>query len=75
MSGFLLSTYIDEDECDESKAQMMWLIIGLATITSPILITIFDPCLREPTHKHSSSSADEDGKLERKSDGESDDEH
>jgi len=48
MSGYLLETYIDEDECDDGKAKMMWLIIGLATISSPILITIFDRCLREP---------------------------
>jgi hypothetical protein len=48
MSGYLLSEYIDEDHCDTGRAKMMWLIIALATISSPILITIFDSCLREP---------------------------
>ena len=55
MSGYLLETYIDEDKCDADRAKIMWLIIGISTISSPILITIFDRCLREPLENQNKS--------------------
>lgn len=52
MSGYLLHTYLpeedDEGEQPVQRPQTMWLIIGLMTITSPVLIALFDPCIREP---------------------------
>lgn len=60
MSGYLLSKYIDEDHCDPSKAQLMWLIIGLTTISSPVLITLFDRCLREPLDNRKEKTATEE---------------
>lgn len=53
MSGYLLHTYLpEEDENGDQPHQRpktMWLIIGLMTITSPLLITMFDTCIREPS--------------------------
>lgn len=61
MSGYLLENYIDEDHCDKGRAKTMWLIIGLATISSPILITIFDRCLREPmSNRHGMATKKQD---------------
>ena len=48
LSGYLLQTYMPEDEEKERQPQMMWLIIGLLTISSPIAITVFEKCIREP---------------------------
>lgn len=48
MSGLLLHRYLPEEEDGKQRPQTMWLIIGLMTITSPILIAIFDSCIREP---------------------------
>lgn len=64
MSGYLLSTYIDEDGCDEKRAQLMWLIIALCTLSSPILITLFDTCLREPIYKKEKNGSADDGGRE-----------
>ena len=58
MSGYLLTHYIDEDHCDPAR-QVMWLIIGITTISSPILITLFDRCLREPLHKGQGKATEE----------------
>eukprot|EP01033_Poteriospumella_lacustris_P011346 gene11346-8068_t len=54
LSGYLLSHYLPEDDTDISArersrdGQMLWFIVGLLTISSPILITICEPCIREP---------------------------
>ena len=53
MSGYLLQTYLpEEDEEGEDEVHQrpktMWLIIGLMTLTSPVLIAVFDSCIREP---------------------------
>lgn len=48
LSGYLLQTYMPEDEEEERQPQMMWLIIGLLTISSPIAITVFEKYIREP---------------------------
>jgi len=39
MSGYLLQKYCPEDGARESK--LMWLIIGLTTVSSPFLLTFF----------------------------------
>jgi hypothetical protein len=57
LSGYLLSHYLPEDESggnsygsEERKknGQLLWLIVGLLTISSPLLITFCEPCIREP---------------------------
>eukprot|EP01035_Chromulina_nebulosa_P020791 gene20791-26953_t len=49
MSGYLMSKYLPESGI--KHGQTMWLIIGLVTLTSPIGITIFERCIREPESK------------------------
>jgi hypothetical protein len=39
MSGFLLKTYCPED--GDRQSHLMWLIIGLTTCVSPVLLTVF----------------------------------
>lgn len=39
ISGFLLQEYCPKD--GERHSKLMWLIIGLATVVSPILLTVF----------------------------------
>lgn len=46
LSGYLLSTYLPKD--GEKDGQTMWLIIMLVTLSSPILITLLETCVREP---------------------------
>lgn len=49
LSGYLLSTFCPEN--GPNHGQTMWLIIGLVTLTSPILITLFEKYIREPMCK------------------------
>ena len=46
LSGYLISKYMPEQ--GPTNGQMLWLIIGLVTLTSPVLITLFERCIREP---------------------------
>ena len=46
MSGYLIAKYMPED--GHQDGQMLWLIIGLTTLTSPVLITLCERCIREP---------------------------
>ena len=39
MSGYLLKEYCPEE--GERRSKMMWFIIGMTTISSPILMTVF----------------------------------
>ena len=39
MSGYLLQNYCPEE--GERHSKMMWLIIGLTTAVSPVLLTVF----------------------------------
>jgi MFS family permease len=50
LSGYLVSTYLDENDTSNKKenGQIMWLIIGLMTLTSPIALSVFERCIREP---------------------------
>ena len=61
MSGYLLHKYLPEQEEGEEEVhqdpQTMWLIIGIMTLTSPVLITLFDSCIREPEHAPHALSA------------------
>jgi hypothetical protein len=58
MSGYLLAKYVPEDEDEKRQPKMLWLYIGLLTISSPILITIFDKWIREPEKpRHLGASA------------------
>ena len=47
MSGWLVATYLPEH--GHQDGQKMWLIIGLLTLSSPVGITLFERCIREPT--------------------------
>jgi hypothetical protein len=46
LSGYLLNTYCPEG--GPNRGQIMWLIIGIVTLTSPILITLLEKVIREP---------------------------
>ena len=46
MSGYLISKYMPED--GHQNGQMLWFIIGITTLISPILITACERCIREP---------------------------
>lgn len=46
LSGYLLNTYCPEG--GPNRGQVMWLIIGLVTLTSPILVTLLEKVIREP---------------------------
>lgn len=46
LSGYLVSKYIPEE--GPGRPQMLWLIIGLLTLSSPVLINLFEKCIREP---------------------------
>lgn len=46
MSGYLLSTYVPEDG-NKDNAYMLWLIVGLMTLSSPILIAVLEKYIRE----------------------------
>jgi hypothetical protein len=71
MSGYLLATYLPEESSNDEAAEephqrprQLWLIIGLMTMTSPILITMFDSCIREPEKQTTGgvvSAGEEDG--------------
>lgn len=45
-SGFLLETYLPE--YGHRDPQMMWLVITCVVMTSPICVTLFERCVREP---------------------------
>ena len=45
-SGFLLETYLPEH--GHRDPQMMWLVITCVIMTSPICVTVFERCVREP---------------------------
>jgi len=48
LSGYLLNRYMSEDDDSGRNPQLMWAIIGVLTISSPIGITLLEPCIREP---------------------------
>lgn len=53
LSGFLLQKYMPED--GKSNGQMLWLIIGLVTLSSPVSICLLEKCIREPELIHSNN--------------------
>lgn len=57
MSGWLLETYMPEDSDKKRNPQMLWFIIGMLTISSPIGITLFEKYIREPLKNSKSSSS------------------
>ncbi len=50
LSGYLVSTYLNENDTrnKEENGQIMWFIIGSMTLTSPIALSLFERCIREP---------------------------
>eukprot|EP01039_Chlorochromonas_danica_P000367 gene367-396_t len=48
LSGYLISTYLPEDGSRED-GKTLWLIVGLLTLSSPILITVCEKWIREPS--------------------------
>lgn len=46
LSGVLMKTFIPEH--GKQRPQTLWLIIGMLTLSSPLLITAFESCVREP---------------------------
>eukprot|EP01038_Epipyxis_sp_PR26KG_P010101 gene10101-13577_t len=59
LSGYLLKTYLPENK-SKSDGKTLWLIIGLLTISSPILITLFEPIIREPAKINNNRSNNND---------------
>ena len=57
LSGFLLNKYLPEDGHTKPDGQSLWLVIGLLTLTSPLLITLCEPCIREPDRKQTARPA------------------
>ena len=49
LGGYLLETYMPAEGNRQPK--MLWLIILVATVSSPICLTIFEKCVRQPDHK------------------------
>ena len=47
MSGLLVSAFLPED--GPQQPRMLWLVVGLTTMISPVLITLLERCIREPT--------------------------
>lgn len=47
LSGYLLSTYMPEN--GPTNGRTLWLIIGLTTLSSPILVTLTEKWIREPS--------------------------
>lgn len=46
LSGYLLDTYMPANGV--KRGQILWLIVGLLTLSSPILITVLERWVREP---------------------------
>lgn len=58
MSGFLVSTFLPEDGGPQ-QPRMLWLVVGLTTMISPVLITLLERWIREPAHTPASREAAE----------------
>mmetsp|Transcript_2780 Transcript_2780/g.3851 ORF Transcript_2780/g.3851 Transcript_2780/m.3851 type:complete len:468 (+) Transcript_2780:425-1828(+) len=57
LSGYLISKYLPDDgNSHRDDARTMWLIIGLLTMTSPVCITLFESCIREPVEQVNDNS-------------------
>lgn len=67
LSGYLISKYLPENSDKKPDGQSLWLVIGLMTLLSPILITICEPCIREPDKKR---KAQQDNKRDEDEDSE-----
>jgi len=63
LSGYLLEKYCPET--GPRNSGLMWLIIGLVTATSPVLITLTERWVREPTARGGGKGNSDDGDSER----------
>ena len=63
LSGYLLEKYCPET--GPRNSGLMWLIIGLVTATSPVLITLTERWVREPTPRGGGKGNSDDGDSER----------
>ena len=48
LGGYLLQTYMPEGDKEDQQPHKLWLIIGSLTLSSAVLITLFEPCIRQP---------------------------
>jgi len=55
MSGFLVSAFLPEDGRPQ-QPRMLWLVVGLTTMISPVLITLLERWIREPVRAPAASS-------------------
>lgn len=62
LSGYLLEKYCPE--AGPRNSSMMWLIIGLVTATSPVLITLTERWVREPVARGGGKGHSDDGDSE-----------
>ena len=77
LGGYLLSTYMSEDDESSRNPKLLWAIIGLCTLSSAVFVNVFESCIREPednndkrehtqlrTDSDHGSDADDDGDQE-----------
>lgn len=57
LSGYLVSTYLPQDG-SRRDGKTLWLIICLLTLTSPVLITVCERWIREPSPSKRDDEAD-----------------
>ena len=48
LGGYLLQTYMPEGDERDRQPHKLWLVIGSLTLSSAIMITAFEPCIRQP---------------------------
>lgn len=59
LGGYLLETYMPAEGPRQPK--MLWLIILLATATSPVFLTLFERCVRQPRESDDKEVEDDEG--------------
>lgn len=61
LSGYLLNKYMPEG--GKTNGNLLWLTIGLVTLSSPISICLLERCIREPENFSQNNSNHDEVKL------------
>ena len=62
LGGYLLETFMPAEGPRQPK--MLWLVIMLATVSSPICLSLFERCVRQPRDKEEAEEAVHSGESE-----------
>ena len=62
LGGYLLETFMPAEGPRQPK--MLWLVILLATVSSPICLSLFERCVRQPRDKEGAEEAVDSGDSE-----------